>query len=411
MRVRTLVATGSLLVTAAAGVSACGDAGTGGGAGGTVPGTTLTIYSSLPFDPARRQQSQDMVNGEKLALERVGSKVGKLKIKYVSLDDANASGWEASKVANNARRAAKDKTTIAYLGEFHSAASRISMPILNRSGILQISPTNAYLGLTKKSARPTEPEEYRPTGNRTYGRVIPADNIQAVAQATYMKQNGVKKLFILHDRETYGKSIADEVGKAAKAQGIQVAANEGIDPRAPDYRALAAKIEGSGADALFFGGITANNAVKLWDDVSVANPKLKMFGPDSLTDPPFTETLGKAEKQTYLTTPTLPQNLYPPAAKEFFSEFESKYKAEPDPYAIYGYEAMSVLLEALKQAGEKANERQAVVDELFKIKNRESVLGTYSIDPDGDTTLSNYGGNRVEKGKLVFDKVIKVPAE
>jgi branched-chain amino acid transport system substrate-binding protein len=47
------------------------------------------------------------------------------------------------------------------------------------------------------------------------------------------------------------------------------------------------------------------------------------------------------------------------------------------------------------------------VDELFKIKGRESVLGTYDIDENGDTTLSDYGGNRIEGGKLVFDKVIK----
>ena len=68
---------------------------------------------------------------------------------------------------------------------------------------------------------------------------------------------------------------------------------------------------------------------------------------------------------------------------------------------------MSVTLEAIKNAGDKGNDRQAVVDEFFKIKGRESVLGTYDIDENGDTTLSDYGGNRIEGGKLVFDKVIK----
>ena len=65
------------------------------------------------------------------------------------------------------------------------------------------------------------------------------------------------------------------------------------------------------------------------------------------------------------------------------------------------------MLEAIKNAGDKGNDRQAVVDEFFKIKGRESVLGTYDIDENGDTTLSDYGGNRIEGGKLVFDKVIK----
>ena len=35
------------------------------------------------------------------------------------------------------------------------------------------------------------------------------------------------------------------------------------------------------------------------------------------------------------------------------------------------------------------------------------MLGTYSIDPDGDTTLTDYGGNTVKSGELTFDKVIK----
>ena len=42
------------------------------------------------------------------------------------------------------------------------------------------------------------------------------------------------------------------------------------------------------------------------------------------------------------------------------------------------------------------------------IKDRRSVLGTYSIDENGDTTLKSYGGNRVESGAFVFDKIINL---
>jgi branched-chain amino acid transport system substrate-binding protein len=68
---------------------------------------------------------------------------------------------------------------------------------------------------------------------------------------------------------------------------------------------------------------------------------------------------------------------------------------------------MSIALQAITDAGDKGNDRQAVIDAFYKIKDRESVLGTYSIDENGDTTLSDYGGDRVVGGKLVFDKVIK----
>ena len=390
-------------------LAACGSSGSSGGGGACVSGNTLTVYSSLPFDPTDRKQSTDVVDGEKMALQKAGNKVGKYNIKYVSQDDATpAEGkWEAGQVSSNARTAAQNKNTIVYLGEFNSGATAVSLPILNRSGILQISPSNTAVGLTKKSADPAEPAKYYPTGKRTYGRVVPADNIQAAAQVTYMKNNGVTKLFVLDDKEVYGKGVGDAVAADAKNGGIQVLGDEGIDPKAANYRSLAQKIKSEGANGMFFGGITANNAVQLWNDVYATNPALKMFGPDGVAQSDFTEKLGPSQANTFVTNPTLPEQLYPPAAKEFFTAFKRTYGDDPEPYAIYGYEAMNAALQAIKNAGDKGNCREDVIKGFFAIKNKQSVLGTYSIDADGDTTITDYGGNRVQGGKLTFDKVIK----
>jgi branched-chain amino acid transport system substrate-binding protein len=411
LRVPRFAAGASLLGAAALLISACGSSSSSGGDNGScVSGNTLTLYSSLPFDPTDRAQSQDVVDGEKLALQQAGNKAGKYNIKYVSLDDSTpAEGkWEAGKVSSNAREAAQNKNTIAYLGEFNSGATAVSLPILNRSGILQISPSNTAVGLTKKSADPAEPAKYYPTGKRTYGRVVPADNIQAAAQVTYMKDQGVTKLYVLDDKEVYGKGVADAVAADAKKAGIQVVGDEGIDPKAANYRALASKIKSSGADGFFFGGITANNGVQLWGDVFAANPNIKGFGPDGVAETAFTSKIPAAtQKSTFVTNPTLPPELYPPSAKKFFADFKAKYGHDPEPYAIYGYEAMNAALLAIKNAGDKGNCRQDVIKGFFNIKNNPSVLGTYSIDADGDTTISDYGGNKVVNGKLVFDKVIK----
>jgi branched-chain amino acid transport system substrate-binding protein len=237
---------------------------------------------------------------------------------------------------------------------------------------------------------------------------VPADHIQAAAQVTYQKDSGCTKLFILNDKEVYGKGIADQVAPLAKAQGMTVLGNQGIDPKAANYRALAGTIKSAGADCIFFGGITQNNAVQLWKDLNAALPSAKLFGPDGVAESAFSEKIGsKAEKQTYITNPTLDPKLYPKSGQEFFKEYKAKYGADPEPYAIYGYEAMSIALQAIQNAGDKGNDRQAVIDAFYKIKDRQSVLGTYSIDENGDTTLSDYGGNRIEGGKLTFDKVIK----
>jgi len=411
LRVRSVAALSCLVPALAFGIAACGDDEESGG-GGTASsgGKTLTIYSSLPLQGDSKPQSQSVVNGEKLALEEAGGKVGEFTIKYVSLDDATAAEgkWEPGQVTANAQKAAQDKSAIAYLGEFNSGASAISIPLINQVGLLQISPSNTYVGLTRsEGAEKGEPDKYYPSGKRTYGRVVPADHIQAAAQVSYQKDQGCKKLYILNDKEVYGKGIADGVATIAKEQGITVLGNDGIDTKAANFRSLASKIKSSGADCMFFGGITQNKGVQLWKDVYAAAPTLKLFGPDGVAESAFSEEIGDSEKVTFITNPTLDPKLYPPAAQDFFTTFKEKYGEDPEPYAIYGYEAMKVALLAIQNAGDKGNDKQAVVDAFFKIKDRDSVLGKYSIDENGDTTLSDYGGNKIVDGKLVFDKVIK----
>ena len=279
-------------------------------------GKTLTIYSSLPLQGDGRPQSEDVVRGEQLALEKAGGKAGDFKIKYVSLDDATAATgkWEPGKVSENARKAVGDENTIAYLGEFNSGGSAISAPLLNEAGILQVSPSNTYVGLTRsEGADKGEPQKYQPSGSKTFGRVVPADHIQAAAQVSYMKDQGVKKIYILNDKEVYGKGIADQVEKIAGEQGIEVAGNDGIDTKAANFRGLASKIQGTGADGFFFGGITQSKGVQVFKDVAAANPDIKLFGPDGVAESAFSEKLGsKVEKNTYITNPTLDPKEYPP---------------------------------------------------------------------------------------------------
>jgi branched-chain amino acid transport system substrate-binding protein len=155
LNIRGLAAWGCLTAVMAFGVAACGDdEDEGAGGGAQEEGGTLTVYSSLPLQGAARPQSEDVIRGIELALKQKGGKCGDFTIKYESLDDATAAAgkWEAGQTSANARKAVQDDSTIAYIGEFNSGASAISIPITNEAGILHVSPSNTALGLTKGGA-------------------------------------------------------------------------------------------------------------------------------------------------------------------------------------------------------------------------------------------------------------------
>jgi branched-chain amino acid transport system substrate-binding protein len=331
------------------------------------------------------------------------------------LDDSTAQNpgtADEAQTGQNARKAVQDKSAIFYLGEFNSGGTKVSLPILNKASIPQISPSNTYVGLTtnKPGSEPGEPDKYYPTKKRTYARIVPADDIQGAALATVMKQDGCKSVHIFNDKSTYGAGLGRNVDLAAKKIGLTVEGNDGTDANAPNYRSLASKIN---ADCFVGAGVTGENYVQVFKDVAAAKPTIKLYGPDGVAEAAFTNPKkggipAEVGARTKVTVATLAPSEFPPEGQKFFDEFSKEYNVKsPDPYAIYGYETMSLALDVLKRAGAKANDRAAVLAELFNTKGRQSVLGTYDIDENGDTTLTDYGLYVIKAGELTFDQVIK----
>ena len=407
MRLRSAVASGCLLLTL--GAAGCAGSGKPGASSSQTGSTTLTVYSSVALQTPSAPQGQAVVDGEKLALAQAGGRVGQFTVRYVSLDDSSAKTgrWDPVAVSSNARQAAQDKSTIAYLGELDPDASAISIPILNEVGVLQITPGDTYLGFTRSQDADTgEPEKYYPSGKRTFGRVVPADEIQAGAQVAYQRDERCARLFVLTDRGVFGDTLARVVARDAGDTGIAVVGQDRVDLRRKDFGSTIAKIRAARPDCLFYGGVATPDAARLWTDVGGAAPTAKLFGPHALVQPAFLQAIGPLGQRTYLTAPALDRRLYPPAAQAFAAAYRRSFHRSPGLWAMYGYEAMKVTLDAVRSAGGKGNDRQAVIDAFFKTHDRQSVLGTYSIDEDGDPTTTQYGGYRVVRGAPRFDRVL-----
>lgn len=395
----------ALLAAFAATLAACG---TDKSRGGKVPGDTLTVFSSLPLQGPEAERSQSIIDAEKLALRQAGGKAGNFKVNFAFSDDSTASGpragWNADKTAENARKAVQNLRTIAYLGDLDSGASAVSIPITNEAGFAQVSPGSTSVGLTKlvPGAEKGEPDKYYPGGDRNFVRVVPADDVEASAAATWAKQLGARKVFLLGDRDVEGDGLAELFRAAAQKEGLSVAGFDRADPRAKDYRDLAAKVAKAAPDVVFFGGEVDSNALRLWSDLHDALPRTRLMGSHELLVPGFYRRLGGAEADTYLTSVAQDPRQLPARGKRFVRDYRRQFGQSPDPFAAYGYTAMSLILDALRRSGNDATHRNRVIDELFNTDSFASPVGKFTVDDNGDTSLDRIAGYRIKRGTPAF---------
>jgi branched-chain amino acid transport system substrate-binding protein len=373
-------------------------------------GNQLTIYSSLPLQGPSAQLARQTEGGEKLALSAAGGQIGSLRISYVSLDDVNPVNGQSSpgEASTAAKQAAQDTSTIAYLGDYGSEATAISLPIINEAGILQVSTSSPYVGLTSaEDAGQDEPGRFYPSGKRNFVRLQPGDQAQAEAQARLMRSLPLSSVYVLDDQGAFEMPLADLLAHDAAKEGVKVAGRDSIALSAgASYAGEVEKILASGAQGVFLAAGAGPGAVALWQQLHSADPRLLLFGSSSLAVESFAAGIGSAAAVTYLTTPLLADSLYPPSARRVLAQYTRTFHQEAGPSVLYGYEAMASVLDAIRRAGSRGNNRPDVIREYLSTRDRDSVIGRYSVMSNGETTLSTYGVDRVEDGQLTFSRAI-----
>jgi branched-chain amino acid transport system substrate-binding protein len=368
------------------------------------------VPSDLPLQGSGRTQTIEMTNAIRFVLKQAKFKAGKYTVGYQSCDDstAQAGKWESSKCSANANAYAQNKSVIGVIGTFNSGCAEIEIPILNRApdGPLgMVSPANTYVGLTHSGPGTAagEPDKYYPNGKRNYIRMVAADDFQGAADAQFMKDQGAKSVFILNDKEAYGLGVATDTKNSATKLGLKVAGFTAWDPKASSYEAVATKIKQSGADWIYVGGLICENGAKLISDLKAGVPGAKMMAPDGFSD--FTAN-GPAAAGMFITVAGVPPEKLTGTGADFIKAFGDQIGKKPNPYSAYAAQSMQVILDAIEKSD---GTRSSVTDNLLKTNVTDGILGTFSINANGDTTrnpVTVY--QQVGSGKSGTGKTFKV---
>lgn len=366
------------------------------------------IASDLPLQGANRALTTEMADAIEYILDQHEWKAGDTVLGYQSCDDstAQAGSWDSAKCTSNARAYAANESVVGIIGTFNSGCAKLVIPIANRDSLPMVSPANTYPGLTEggPGTEAGEPDNYYPSGDRNYARVVWNDQFQGAANAQYAKELGLTKVFVLNDSETYGLGIANLFVQYAEKLDIQILGNQKWDKGATSYESLASRIKSSGADGVFLGGIICNNGGKLIKDIRAANPDITLIGPDGWT--PISATIegaGDAANEMHITQPGVPVEQLTGAGKEFVDGFTEQHGKAPNPYTAYAAQAAEVLIAAIEKGG---TDRAAVSAALFETDIQDGIVGSFQIDENGDTTLGKVSVYQIKNGEETFVKTV-----
>ena len=381
---RRALATTGLACLAGLAIAGCGaNSSSSSSSSVTTVGHTLTIVISEPQGSAGDPVAADVVDAEQLAFTQLRGEVKDFNVAVVT--------FQARTPSENARAAiiypsSSSPNAIAYLGEVAPGVSDQTVGITNALDLLQVSPTDNGLELSQVTpAVSGSPKTYFQswgTYGRTFARIVPSADAEARVQVAEMKSLGVGSLYVASDRSDYGRAISYAVAGYARKSGISLTSSL---PRAA---------------AIFEGAQSPAAAARFFDHAAAVAPSAKLFGPSSLNSGLFTAAISPSVHNLYVSIPGyLPKDLTA-AGKAFEAAFRARYGHAPNVVAIFGYAAMAAVLRVIQREGASANNRTAVIGGFMGQRKVASVLGPYSIDSGGNTSLDAFVFARMRGGKL-----------
>ena len=310
---------------------------------------------------------KDNENGARLAVEEInaaGLKInGKaIKLQLVTEDDAGD-----PKMGTSVAQKLVDAKVVGIVGHLNSGVSIPASKIYNDAGITQISPSS------------TNPQ-FTLQGFKVTYRVVATDAQQGPALASYTnKVLKAKKVAIIDDATAYGKGLADEFEKAAKAAGITIVAREATNDKATDFKAILTRVKGRAPDVIMYGGMDATGG-PLAKQAGELGIKAKIVGGDGVCTDKVASLAGPAVSNIVCSEAGMALSKMDKGA-DFAKKYEARFKSPVQIYAPFTYDAVYVLVDAMKRA--KSTTAAAVLAQMPST-NYPGVIGNIAFDQKGD---------------------------
>jgi branched-chain amino acid transport system substrate-binding protein len=349
----------------------------------------------------------------KFVLKRRDYRAGDLRIGYQSCNDTvGDEPYSPGVCERNAKAYAAAQDVIGVIGPWNSGCAVLQIPILSRRAagpLAMISPSNTDVALTRTVPRRSfSGDALYPDGVRNYLRLVTHDFAQGIAAAHLAKRQGAHRVAVLHQDELepqYVRGLTLPFVASAQGLGLEVVQFEW--PLRKSYASLAASVAEAEPGAVFLAGLPSGNAKRLIEELRAAlGPGVTLIAPDSFAAPDIGKGLGVPGQGMLVTNPGFPPEELPATGQRFLRELAPR---STNPlYAAETAQATEVLLDAIARSD---GTRASVVDELFRTKVTNGILGSFSFDRNGDIVPAPVGIFRVEGGNLAPEDVIRAPLD
>jgi len=326
----------------------------------------VKLGHSAPLTGPQAHIGKDNENGAQLAVDdanAAGIMIAGQPLKLVLQgEDDQALPAQGTLVATKL----VDAKVNAVVGHLNSGTTIPASKIYHDAGIPQVSPS---------ATNPT----YTHQGFKTAFRVMANDEQQGKVLGAYAgAQLKAKTVAIVDDKTAYGEGLAGEFKKAAVAAGVKVVAEEHTDDKAVDFKAILTKIKGKTPDLIFYGGMDPQ-AAPMAKQMKQLGIKSRLLMGDGGCTTEFVKNAGEASEGHYCSLPGIPYEKMPGGPK-FIERFKAKY-GDIQLYAPYAYDAVMVLVEAMKRA--QSADSAKILAELPKT-DYQGVTTRIQFDENGD---------------------------